>query len=355
MDLVQQQLAAQQELIRKLQEQLAIDSDNSGKPPSGDGLKKGRRKSLRQSGQRPRGGQRGHKGRTLLQVAEADQVILHRRETCPHCQTKLEAVVAGKQAKRQVFDIAPARIEVTEHQVEQKQCPGCGACVKAAYPAHVTRATQYGPRLRALARYLYGQQLIPLARITELLTALYGHAPSQAAVRNAARQLATRTHASLAQIRRQLIAVSVVHFDESGMRVEGRLQWLHVASTEKLTHYHVHDSRGQVGMREAGILPHYKGVALHDHWPSYLKFSDCQHSVCNVHHLRELRFVVEQYEQAWAAKMKRRDETFAVRHQGRSRIDLGNAHCLAPAPPGLLRGQVRCAHCARLCRQPLLG
>ena len=302
---MQQQMATQQALIQKLQDQLAKDSHNSGKPPSSDGLKKGKRKSLRRSGQRPRGGQRGHKGRTLMQVAEPDHVIVHKLTDCPHCQAKLEAETVTRHEKRQVFDIPPARIEVTEHQAEVKQCPGCGACVKGAFPANVSQPTQYGLRLKALACYLYSQQFIPLARIRELLTALYGDAPSEPVVLAAARQLASRTQASLEQIRQQLVAAPVVHFDESGMRVAGRLRWLHVASTEKLTQYHVHDKRGHIGMRAGGILPHYKGVALHDYWRSYLKFSDCQHSFCNVHHLRDLAFIVEQYDQAWAAKMKR--------------------------------------------------
>ena len=303
--LLQEQTATQQELIQQLQDQVAKDSHNSGKPPSSDGLKKGKRKSLRRSGQRPRGGQRGHKGRTLMQVAEPDHVIVHRLTDCPHCQAKLEAVAAQRHEKRQVFDIPPARIEVTEHQAEVKQCPGCGACVKGEFPANVSQPTQYGLRLKAVACYLYSQQFIPLARIRELLTALYGDAPSEPVLLTAARQLASRTQASLEQIRQQLIAAPVVHFDESGMRVAGRLRWLHVASTAKLTQYHVHDKRGHIGMRAGGILPHYKGVALHDYWRSYLKFSACQHSFCNVHHLRDLAFIVEQYDQAWAAKMKR--------------------------------------------------
>ncbi len=302
---MQQQTATQQALIQQMQDQVAKDSHNSGKPPSSDGLKKGKRKSLRRSGQRPRGGQRGHKGRTLMQVAEPDHVIVHRLTDCPHCQTELEAVAAQRHEKRQVFDIPPARIEVTEHQAEVKQCPGCGVCVKGEFPANVSQPTQYGLRLKALACYLYSQQFIPLARIRELLTALYGDAPSEPVVLAAARQLASRTQASLEQIRQHLIAAPVVHFDESGMRVAGRLRWLHVASTAKLPQYHVHDKRGHIGMRAGGILPHYKGVALHDYWRSYLKFSDCQHSFCNVHHLRDLAFIVEQYDQAWAAKMKR--------------------------------------------------
>ena len=221
---LQEQTATQQELIQQLQDQVAKDSHNSGKPPSSDGLKKGKRKSLRRSGQRPRGGQRGHKGRTLMQVAEPNHVIVHRLTDCPHCQAKLEAETVTRHEKRQVFDIPPARIEVTEHQAEVKQCPGCGACVKGEFPANVSQPTQYGLRLKAVACYLYSQQFIPLARIRELLTALYGDAPSEPVLLTAARQLASRTQASLEQIRQQLIAAPVVHFDESGMRVAGRLR-----------------------------------------------------------------------------------------------------------------------------------
>ena len=322
---LQQQLASQQELIQELQDQLAKDSHNSGKPASSDGLKKGRRKSLRRSGQRSHGEQRGHKGRTLMQVAEPDHVILHRLEECPHCQTKLAAEAAERHVKRQIFDIPPASIEVTEHQAEVKQCPGCGACVQGAFPAHVTQPTQYGPRLKAFACYLYNQQFIPLARFTELLTALYGHSPSEPFVLAATRQLVTRTDATRERIRQQLIAAPVVHFDESGLRVTGRLQWLHVASTAVLAHYHGHDKRGHVGMRAGGILPRFTGIALHDHRASYLKFTGCQHSFCNVHHLRELLFGHEQNRLTWAEKMARLLHTI--------RADVASTAELHPALP----------------------
>ena len=300
---LQQQLAAQQVLIQELQDQLAKDSHNSGKPPSSDGLNKPKSQSLRESGVRPRGGQPGHKGQTLMQVAEPQHVILHALPGCPHCQTELTAVVAKGRVKRQVFDIPPVSIEVTEHQAEIKQCPGCGVRVQAAFPAQVSQPTQYGPRLKAQACYLHNYQLIPLARTTELLTDFYGQAPSEAVIIADNRQLVTRTQASRARIQHQLLAAPVVHFDESGLRVEGGLQWLHVASTAKLTHYHVHHKRGHVGMRAGGILSSYQGVAVHDHWASYLQFCGCQHAFCNVHHLRELRFIHEQYDQAWATKM----------------------------------------------------
>ena len=233
---MQQQVAVQQALIQELQAQLAKDSRNSSKPPSSDGLKKPGRQSLRQSGKRPRGGQPGHKGQTLMQAADPQHVIQHTLTGCPHCQTELTAVAAKGRVRRQVFDVPPVGIEVTEHQVEIKQCPGCGAQVKGAFPAQVTQPTQYGPRLKAQACYLHNYQLIPLARTTELLTDFYGQAPSEAVALNASRQLAHHTQASLESIQQQLIAAAVIHCDESGMRVAGETQWLHVASSAKLTH-----------------------------------------------------------------------------------------------------------------------
>jgi len=297
------QMAEQQAVIQGLRDQLAKDSHNSSKPPSSDGLKKPRRRSLRQKGQRPIGGQAGHKGDTLKMVAEPDHVQRHSVKACPHCQTNLESIKPIGQEKRQVFDVPPVRLEVTEHQAEIKHCPGCGQQVKGAFPAHVTQPTQYGPRLKAQASYLNNYHFIPLARTEELLTDFYGQAPSEAVVIEANQQLAEQVEPTLASTQEQLIAADVVHFDESGLRVEGQLHWLHVASTPALTHYHVHRKRGQEGMAAGGILPEFQGGAVHDHWSPYLKFDNCCHYFCNSHHLRELQFILEQYQQAWAADM----------------------------------------------------
>ena len=130
----------------------------------------------------------------------------------------------------------------------------------------------------------------------------YGQSPSEAVVITANNILVTKTEPSLNSIKQQLIAASVGQFDESGLRVEGKLHWLHVASTPELTHYHVHPKRGQEGMKAGGILPEFEGRAIHDHWKSYLTFN-CDHGFCNAHHLRELQFVLDQYEQNWAQEM----------------------------------------------------
>ena len=209
---LQQQLADQRLLIQELRDQLAKDSRNSSKPPSSDGLKKPRTSSLRQHGQHPLGGQPGHKGDTLKMVAVPDHVERHAVETCPHCQTDLSVLEPTGYAKRQVFDVPPVRLEVTEHQVEIKQCPCCGKQVTGAFPAAVSQPTQYGTRLQAQASYLNSYHFIPLARTAELLTDFYGQSPTEAVIMAANQHLAAATQTSLEVIKQQLVAAAVAHF-----------------------------------------------------------------------------------------------------------------------------------------------
>jgi transposase len=301
---LEETVAAQAAQIQTLRDQIAKNSRNSGKPPSSDGLKQpARKRSLRQKGKRPNGGQPGHKGHTLQMVEEPDYIAHHEATTCPHCAADLGGVEVGRVEKRQVFDVPPPRLEVTEHRAEVKVCPGCGQQVKGPFPEGVTQPVQYGPRLKAQAVYLNNYQLIPLARTCALFEDFYGHAPSEAFVLAANADFVKRAAPSLARIKQQLVAADVAHFDESGVRVEGRLNWLHVASTENLTYYAVHPKRGQDGMRVIDILPAFRGRAVHDGWASYQVFEDCRHALCNAHHLRDLQFVVDQYAQSWAQDM----------------------------------------------------
>lgn len=300
---LQGQVSEQQALIQQLRDQLAKDSHNSGKPPSSDGPKKPKTKSLRQKGERPLGGQPGHQGGTLKMVAEPDHVEVHPVAVCPHCQTDLQAVEPVSHTQRQVFDLPPTRIEVTEHQAEVKECPGCHQTVTGLFPAEVSQPVQYGPRILAQASYLNNYHFIPLERTEEVLTDLYGQSPTASVIMAASQRLATETEVCLARIQEQLRAAPVAHFDESGLRVVGKNHWLHVASTETLTHFHVHQQRGQKGMAAGKILPDFQGQAVHDHWAAYLTFSQSQHRFCNAHHLRELTFIQEQYEQSWAEEM----------------------------------------------------
>lgn len=299
-ELVAKQLAE----IQSLRDQISKNSQNSSKPPSSDGLKKQRTKSLRGKSGRNSGGQKGHKGHTLKMVEKPDYIEIHKVSDCPHCSANLEDVQCDGYQKRQVFDIPPVEIEITEYKAEIKTCPKCQEKVKGVFPAGVTQPVQYGSRIKAQAVYLNSYQLIPVARTVELFKDFYGHSPSEAFVFSANIAMQKGIEPSLEAIKEELIKADVVQYDESGLRVEGALNWLHSAGTNSLTYYGVHPKRGKDAMQEIGILPNFKGIAVHDHWKSYFSFENCKHALCNAHHLRELRFIHEQYKQDWAQEME---------------------------------------------------
>lgn len=302
-DRMQEQVEKLSQRVQHLEDQVAKDSGNSSKPPSSDGLNKPKTRSLRRSEGRKPGGQEGHVGHTLQMKAHPDEIELHELSHCPHCATDLSVVPASDHIRRQVYDVPPVQIVVTEHRAEVKHCPGCHSRVRAVFPENVTQPVQYGPRLKAQASYLNTYHFIPIARTCELLGDFYGHAPSWPFVAEANQAVEAGCEPALVEIQRQLVQAGIVHFDESGLRVAGQLHWLHSASTEMLTFFGLHLKRGQIAMQEIGILPNFTGWAVHDHWKSYLTFEQCDHAFCNAHHLRELQFITDQYEQPWADEM----------------------------------------------------
>ena len=289
--------------LQTLQDQLNKNSKNSSKPPSSDGFKKPRTKSSRKPGNKKSGGQEGHVGHTLKQVSEPDHVELHEVEQCTQCGAILKDVEADDHQRRQVFDIPPIKIEVTEHQAEIKTCPHCSARNVASFPPDVTASVQYGSRIRAMAVYQNNYQFIPLGRISDFFEDIFGHRPTEAIILQANATCAENVKPANDAIKELLINAHVVNFDETGLRVEGKLNWLHVASTPNLTYYGVHPKRGKDAMDAMGILSEFGGVAVHDHWSPYFNYTDVIHALCNAHHLRDLTFVHEQYEQDWTEDM----------------------------------------------------
>lgn len=290
------------ERVKALEEQVAKNSRNSSKPPSSDGFKK--TKSLREKGQRKTGGQKGHEGKTLAMVSDPTAILRHRLETCPECQHDLSMVSPEKLEKRQVFDIPPVKLVVTEHQAEVKTCVGCRKVVKAVFPKGVENPVQYGAVLKAQIAYLSAYQLLPSGRLVELLADFYGQSLSEDTVLGVLETLAQAVQPSLANIRQELLKSDLLHADETGLRVNKRTEWLHVLSTSQLTYYAVQPKRGQIALRQIGLVPEFKGILLHDAYASYWIFEQCQHALCNAHILRELRFLHEEQGQIWAGELK---------------------------------------------------
>ena len=294
--------------IKELKARLALNSRNSSKPPSTDGLAKPAPKSLRQkTGRRP-GGQPGHAGRTLQPVRHPDHLQVHLLDRCPcgHCQGRSlrQEPLLGYE-KRQVFELPQKPLEVTEHRAEIKLCPVSGLPVTAPFPQAVKAPAQYGPRFQAQMVYLNVEHFIPFQRLSRISEDLYGQPLSEATV-VAANQ---RAYDQLAPFERQLVELlpkaPLNGCDESGLRVAKSLHWLHVVSNPSLTFYGVHAKRGTEAMEEFGILPRCKNWLIHDHWKPYFSYQDCLHALCNEHHLRELKFLAEEQQQSWAKEMSR--------------------------------------------------
>jgi transposase len=298
------QIRQQADEIEVLKGRLDKNSRNSSKPPSSDGLSKPDPKNLRTPSTNKSGGQKKHKGHNLKAVSTPDFIEPHAVIQCESCAANLESVLAEGYEERQVFDIALPQIEVTGHQAEKKKC-ACGHITTAPFPPEVSASVQYGERIKAAAVYLNQYQLIPYARVGETLESFYGVSLCEGTLFNSNQKVYETLEETEKEIKSALMEQPVLHVDESGIRIEGHLHWLHSASTDQLTHYEHHKKRGQIAMEAIGILPNYRGVLVHDHLKAYLRYTDCLHGLCNAHHLRELIFLLEKNQLEWAGEMVR--------------------------------------------------
>jgi len=271
------------------------DSHNSSLPPSADPpwQKVKRTRSLRRKSRLHVGGQFGHRGATLRQVARPDHIIIHTPDLCQDCGALLNQSLPTASTRRQVFDISDGRVKVTEHRVEAKHCAKCGTRTKAAFPASVRAPVQYGQGVLSRSCYLHLYQLLPVNRTSETMHDLFGCSLSPATVQRAARLSSGKLiHAEL-RIKAALRESSIMGADETGLRVSGSGGYIHVARTEELTHYAYDERRGKAAMDEIGILPHFRGTLVRDGFSSYQWYGQCRHSLCNAHLLRDLVFVAE--------------------------------------------------------------
>jgi transposase len=286
--------------VAELEGRLALNSQNSSKPPSSDGLGRPKPKSQRHKGMKSTGGQKGHRGHTLKKVAQPDHIEPHPPAShCDACHRSLSDAVVVE--TRQVFDIPPLRHEVTEHQRLEVRCT-CGKVHRGEFPAEVAAPVQYGPRIKAAVVHLTHHHMLPVARTGALMGDLFGLPLSDATVLTIHAQAAALIAPTVAAMGDALKTVPVAHADETGMRVAGKLFWLHVLATRSMTWIGSHINRGKKAFDAFGILAVFAGTLVHDGWKPYRDLA-CTHALCNAHHLRELTYVFEEMKQAWAKRL----------------------------------------------------
>ncbi len=281
---------------------LLKNSQNSSLPPSKDPRK--RTRSLREKSGKRVGGQPGHPGTTLNFASQPDRVIIHSPGSCYLCGSSLSSSDTTGRERRQVHDLPPQKIEVTEHQAQTKVCGRCGAKNTAPFPAGVKAPVQYGEGVRSVAAYLMGYQLIPYERCAEAMGDLFDCQLSPGTLATLLKGCARELDEPLLLIKEGLRKSAVLGVDETNLRVAKRQDWVHVSATDKLTLLVHNKKRGTPAIESIGILPRYEGVAVHDGFSSYDQYGQCRHSQCNAHILRELNYVIETSKPQWAVEMK---------------------------------------------------
>lgn len=293
-------LRAENEELRR---RLGLTSQNSHKPPSSDGYgKKSVRPGLPKSGQKALGGQKGHQGKTLRQVEKPDKVEVHLPKSCSVCGRAITAEEKYRViSQRQVFDLPEPKLEVIEHRLGAVEC--CSHIQSGSYPAHVKSSVQYGAGVRALATKLSVDHKMPLEQISTLFEDMYGYNLNSETIESTLERGYELSAPLEAAVKAALKDASVGHFDETGLRVAGKLHWMHTAGNESYTYLFIHANRGKKALlSEQSVLKDFKGYAIHDSMASYFRFTDAQHGLCNAHILRELQALIDD-NSTWAKEM----------------------------------------------------
>lgn len=286
--------------------ELTKNSRNSSKPPSSDkGNPNKPAKRLPGSGsKRKPGGQRGHKGSNLEMRADPDMIVTHGFEDrCHHCGGNLSQARAESFERRQLFDLPPLRLEVTEHRVACGQCPDCCKPIKGRFPQGVNAPAQHGPGVKALAIYLGVYQMLPAERTSEFFGDLFDCPLSTGTLANFLCKAGAQAEPIAEDIKQAIHAGELFGADETGASFNGKNHWLHIACTERLSYYHFHPNRGFQALEDIGILSDYAGAVVHDFFQSYYRYDSCEHYLCNAHHLRDLTYIHEDMSQPWAQEM----------------------------------------------------
>lgn len=286
--------------VAELEARLNKNSSNSSKPPSSDGYRKPfkNNNSRKKSGKKS-GGQKGHKGNSLKMSDAPNSIVEYYPDKCLNCKKFKICKEEFDYEKRQVHDIVKPAIDITEHRVYYGECPQSGMNIKAIFPENIKSPVSYGTLVKSLVILIKDYQFIPYERICEFMRDVFGLELSQGSVANFENRCADNLLNYYNELADQARQAEILHADETGIRLTGALFWLHVYSNDFFTFYAYHKNRGKKAIDAIGILMYFNGLLCHDFWASYFN-TDCRHSMCNAHLLRELKAMIELYGEDWA-------------------------------------------------------
>jgi len=309
--------------ISELKEKLNKNSHNSSKPPSSDGYSKPNPKSLRPKSDKKAGGQKGHKFSNLSVPKKIDRTVNHYPVKCEKCPLfeKCKGTVCVSTEKRYTVDVI-VKTDVVEHQVfRMNGCAMHGGMHKGEFPEGVNAYIQYGQNLSSLLVNL-SMDGMSADHLHKTIGNMFGIPLSQGTIINKLEKCADLVSPLMDKIRSNIIQSQVAHFDETGIRVEGKTKWVHSSSNKDFTYLTLSEKRGKDGMDENGVLPDFKGIAVHDCWKAYWRYFEATHAICGVHILRELQGVIENHPEQWWAKMFR-DMLYELYRLKKSYVDCG--------------------------------
>ena len=292
-----------EERIKELESKLNMNSTNSSKPPSTDNKLTKKKKPSNSTSKKRRGAQKGHKGNSLKMVSFPDKTEILQPAKCEYCGSSLEDAKSLKFEKRQLFDLPDIKMQVTEYQAHTKECPRCHTQNKALFPNNMQATTQYGDNLKSLISYLNAYQMLPYERIAETIKDLTSHKMSVGTIYNFLNNHYEKLENFEYSLKQSQLKEDVLHSDETGVNIKAKLHWIHVASSSAMTYYMLHQRRGAVAMDAMEIIPSFKGILVHDHWKPYNRYTNCKHSYCNAHILRELNGITQKERVAWSQDM----------------------------------------------------
>lgn len=285
----------------ELKRRLNINSRNSSQPPSKDQFKS--KKNLRAKTNRKVGGQAGHEGKTLLMVKNPDHKIFHERKTCENCDHDLSEATILKSYKRQVFDLPELpKVEVTEYTSHSKVCPCCAHKNSPLFPPNVNNNTQYGTNVEKLIIYFHDYQLIPFERVTQIFDELFGIQISSGTIQNTTREISSILEEDNVKTLLEVQTKGIINADDTPVSVNGKSHYIYTFSHETVSYLYPHPTRSKQALEDSGIFNSFKGTLVHDFYSTYFMYNGI-HSSCNVHILRELKYVSEEMNQNWSKMM----------------------------------------------------